>query len=1221
MIDAVALLRDLKAQVRQLENDLRERAANEFDANLRAEWRAAREAERTSAPYESALKNSWLDDRITQAAVAWVLGTVFVRFCEDNGLIDLPYLAGLASEEHGSRLAVAKERQAHYWNTADDPTDRGWVEQAFKALAVTKVTAGLFDRAHNPMWTITPSHEAAKRLLAFWRETGEDGEIRHDFTDKSWNTRFLGDLYEELSEHAQDTYALRQTPDFIERFILDYTLTPALEEFGLSTEFRLIDPTCGSGHFLLDAFHRLLNVWERQAPAIDRWELIARSLKSVHGVDKNPFAAVIARFRLLTAAMRAGGIEQLTEIRGELVINVAIGDSLLHGEGGPQISAEIPGLFNGRPEEFSYRTEDVFDYMQSCNILKSGSYHVVIGNPPYIQVKDKHESDNYRKSYTTCYRQYQLVVPFAERFFHLAKRGLGDMRDGGYVGQITGNGFMKREFGKKLIEEFFSGADPHRSPQLTHIIDTSAAYIPGHPTPTVILIGRNNLPLSTGVIRTVVSIKGQAQQPKDPSTGEAWQAIIEQISRPDEPNEWVSVTDAPRDRFITHPWSLGGREVEALSTSLVKASGGRLGQMLREVGLGSVTREDSAYMLGRRALSRQRVPESLQRALVEGDTSRDWRINDPLVSIWPYEKETLNAYMDDNTNVVLWPYRAILRERVAFGKSQLERGLAWFEYSMFFRSRFLPPLKITLPTVATHNHFSIDRNGVVFKDTLLVLVLKEEKNESIHLSLLGILNSSTACFWLKHVSHDKGSQSGTGGFMHDEWERFRQYNGKRVAEFPVPAKFLSIHSENFGTTLTLGRALDSLAQQISKFEPTAVCGATTPTRQQLDAARSQYERVRSQMIALQEELDWAVYHLYDLLDESEAAELTAPVDVIPEVTLGERAFEIVLARQMSRGAETQWFKRHGSTAITEIPDYWPEAYRKVVEKRIETIERRARSIGLIERPECKRRWAIESWEKREKEALRNWLLDRCEDRSLWFAPDDLGKEQPRPITVSRLADRLGSDPDFVAVARLYGGDDAKLVDVIAEIVETEHVPYLGRLRYKPSGLVRRAQWERTWELQREEDRTGQRLNIDVPDRYSSGDFLKPSYWRNRGKLDVPKERFISYPLASPDTDDSLLLGWAGWDHLQQAHALYLLLDERRFRDGWTVDRVKPLLAGLAEVLPWVWQWHGERDAEGQIPAQGYAEYLEEQQRELRLTADDLAKWEPPQSRRGQATRK
>jgi uncharacterized protein DUF7008 len=51
----------------------------------------------------------------------------------------------------------------------------------------------------------------------------------------------------------------------------------------------------------------------------------------------------------------------------------------------------------------------------------------------------------------------------------------------------------------------------------------------------------------------------------------------------------------------------------------------------------------------------------------------------------------------------------------------------------------------------------------------------------------------------------------------------------------------------------------------------------------------------------------------------------------------------------------------------------------------------------------------------------------------------------------------------------------------------------------------------------------------------SVDFLKSSYWRHRGKLDVPKERFVSYPGAGRDGDPSLLIGWAGWDHRESRH--------------------------------------------------------------------------------------
>jgi hypothetical protein len=81
----------------------------------------------------------------------------------------------------------------------------------------------------------------------------------------------------------------------------------------------------------------------------------------------------------------------------------------------------------------------------------------------------------------------------------------------------------------------------------------------------------------------------------------------------------------------------------------------------------------------------------------------------------------------------------------------------------------------------------------------------------------------------------------------------------------------------------------------------------------------------------------------------------------------------------------------------------------------------------------------------------------------------------------------------------------RLADVLKEIIADEHVPYLAKLRYKPEGMLKRAQWERTWDLQREENTTGKKLDIPVPPKYKNTDFQKPSCWRNRGKLDVPRE--------------------------------------------------------------------------------------------------------------------
>ena len=176
--------------------------------------------------------------------------------------------------------------------------------------------AGLYDAAHNPLFRMPLSYDAAKALVEFWQRVDPDsGALVHDFTDPALNTRFLGDLYQDLSESARKRYALLQTPEFVEEFILERTLEPAIQTFGIEA-VRMIDPTCGSGHFLLGSFHRLLSHWEKTAPGLDIRERVMRALGAVYGVDLNPFAVAIARFRLLVAALKATGIKTLKEAPG-----------------------------------------------------------------------------------------------------------------------------------------------------------------------------------------------------------------------------------------------------------------------------------------------------------------------------------------------------------------------------------------------------------------------------------------------------------------------------------------------------------------------------------------------------------------------------------------------------------------------------------------------------------------------------------------------------------------------------------------------------------------------------------------------------------------------------------------------------------------------------------------------------------------------------------------
>ena len=80
-------------------------------------------------------------------------------------------------------------------------------------------------------------------------------------------------------------------------------------------------------------------------------------------------------------------------------------------------------------------------------------------------------------------------------------------------------------------------------------------------------------------------------------------------------------------------------------------------------------------------------------------------------------RAAFEAEADDRTVRLLWRLRRQLSERVAYGKTQLERGLQWWEYSMFFSKRFRIPLSLVFAYIGTHNHFVLDRGGKVFDTT------------------------------------------------------------------------------------------------------------------------------------------------------------------------------------------------------------------------------------------------------------------------------------------------------------------------------------------------------------------------------------------------------------------------------------------------------------------------------------------------------------------------
>ena len=403
MINRSLLLKDLQALLKRVEADLLERSGSMpvVVAWLEEEYRKAKKASRTGLSFEE-----WRSDQITHVGAAWVLNGVFVRFLEDNGLVAVPRISGAV----GVALDRSRDEHEAYFRSHPRETDREYWLDVFDGLATLPGSEAIFG-ALNPVRVLPNwlSGDGASLLLSFFQKVeASTGQLVHDFTDAAWNTRFLGDLYQDLSERARKKYALLQTPDFVEKFILDRTLGPALDMFDVefrSGEFRLIDPACGSGHFLLGAFGRLMDRWRGLEPGQKERVLVQRALDGVYGVDLNPFAVAITRFRLMLAALWECGIGRLVDA-ADFRIHVACGDSLLHGDGWQRElvleSVDLPEMYCSSDEDRGLLEK----------ILVRGNYHAVVANPPYIVPKDKAAREAYRERYSACHMKYSLAIPF-----------------------------------------------------------------------------------------------------------------------------------------------------------------------------------------------------------------------------------------------------------------------------------------------------------------------------------------------------------------------------------------------------------------------------------------------------------------------------------------------------------------------------------------------------------------------------------------------------------------------------------------------------------------------------------------------------------------------------------------------------------------------------------------------------------------------------------------
>ena len=343
------------------------------------------------------------------------------------------------------------------------------------------------------------------------------GSVYERFLGKVVRPHGLGMTIEEKPE-VRKAGGVYYTPSYIVDYIVEQTVGKLLDEiaaekeaegvkaFATRTEkLRLLDPACGSGSFLIRAFERVCEHWQKRltadlracvgdevtslksekssqrlltsSPTIKDWRKKHRALcwldestgdvhltvelkrkiltQNIYGVDLDAAAVEVTQLSLYLKMLENENRTTLQRQRELLADETDI--ALL-----PPLQDNIKCGNSLIASDFSMMSEDLvrvhaFDWpVQFAPIMKAGGFDAVIGNPPYVRIQTMQESDAesveyLNQNYAAAKRgNYDIYVCFVER-------GLKLINKNGTLGFILPHKFANSEYGEPLRDIIATG--------------------------------------------------------------------------------------------------------------------------------------------------------------------------------------------------------------------------------------------------------------------------------------------------------------------------------------------------------------------------------------------------------------------------------------------------------------------------------------------------------------------------------------------------------------------------------------------------------------------------------------------------------------------------------------------------------------------------------------------------------------------------------------------
>jgi N-6 DNA Methylase len=292
---------------------------------------------------------------------------IFLLAAEDRNLLHPPNATAAARKLYADGYAVGALRDRASRRAAWDRHHDRWEGLLITLASLARgeprlglpALDGLF--AHGTLPDLENSKLANRSLMeAIYRLAwlkDDSGLVPVNWRDME--TEELGSVYESLLEltprltddgrgfafaeggeskgHARKTTGSYYTPDSLVQALLDSALDPVLDRVEAEADdpaaallsVTVLDPACGSGHFLLAAARRITTRLARTraagvaSPADYRRALRDVARACIHGVDRNPMAVELTKVALWIETVEPG------KPLGFLDANIRCGDSLL----------------------------------------------------------------------------------------------------------------------------------------------------------------------------------------------------------------------------------------------------------------------------------------------------------------------------------------------------------------------------------------------------------------------------------------------------------------------------------------------------------------------------------------------------------------------------------------------------------------------------------------------------------------------------------------------------------------------------------------------------------------------------------------------------------------------------------------------------------------------------------------------------------------------------